>query len=107
MKRAAVNPKTQKRASLSEFLAKVPSNRGGHVCWMCSIKERPEIDPELVKVWPNGKGAVDAGVIAKWLQDECGYDPKVATVYRVRRHRLHCLMNLKKVVVTGGEDAAA
>lgn len=64
-------------SSLKDFASK-NERRHGFQAWIESI---PEWD-EILKAWRAG---VEAGAIRKWLIEDKGYDPSVATAARVNQ----------------------
>lgn len=65
------------KLSLGEFAKANPTQRSGGGAWITTIPEWPEI----LKEW--NAGTVTPSQIVRWLIDDCGYDPSVATKHRV------------------------
>jgi hypothetical protein len=64
------------KASLTDFAATHPLKSPGMRAWLETIPEFPEV----LAGWQSGIGQAQ---IRRWLIDECGYDPTVATRNRL------------------------
>ena len=64
------------KASLTDFAEGHPRCKSGYRAWLESIPEWPEV----LAGWKSGISQMQ---IQRWLIDECGYDPLLASRSRI------------------------